>query len=274
MYILTIFALSLRLNMKYLLITFLLFFGLSLAHAEQLVELTAGADPWPPYIDESLPLGGVSVQLADAAFKTQGYTVKNRILPWARAMEEVKQARVDLILDAWWSQERSENFMFSRPYINGPVKFIKRKGMNFQYENLSSLNGKSLALVRDYAYGDELLRSKNYTRYEVHSFMQAVQMLSRNRVDLIIENELVARTRISQQAPELLAQVEFVENPLSDSYVFLMVSYKHPRNQEIIGAFNRGLTIILENGTYQKILDDNKLSLPEMFKAKNLSITP
>lgn len=235
--------------------------------AETLIELSAGADPWPPYIDENLPLGGVSVQIADAALRTQGYTVKNRILPWARAIEETKQARVDLIVDAWWSQKRSEQFAFSRPYINGPVKFIKRKGDDFHYSDLTSLTGKSLVLVRDYAYGDELLNAKNYTRYEAHNFMQGIQMLVRNRVDLSIENELVARTRIAQEAPELLHKIEFAQEPLSDNYVFLMASYKHPKHVEIIGAFNRGLTIILENGTYQRILKENNLEIPKMFQA-------
>lgn len=234
--------------------------------AENLIMLSAGADPWPPYIDENLPKGGVSVQIADAAFRTQGYTVKNRILPWARAIEETKQARVDLILDAWWSQERSETFVYSRPYINGPIKFIKQKGDDFQFVNLASLDGKSLVLVRDYAYGEELLNSKNYTQYFAHDFMQGMQMLVRNRVNLSLENELVARTRILQEAPDLLPKIEFAEKPLSDNYVYVVASYKHPKHQEMIGAFNRGLDIILKNGTYLKILEDNNLVVPNMFE--------
>jgi polar amino acid transport system substrate-binding protein len=239
--------------------------------AEQLIELSAGADPWPPYIDESLPMGGVSVQIADAAFRTQGYTVKNQILPWARAIEETKQARVDLILDAWWSQERSEEFVFSRPYINGPVKFIKRKGDDFQFKDLTSLSGKSLALVRNYAYNDELLRARNYTKYEINHFMQGVQMLTMKRVDLIIENELVAQTRISQEMPELLSKIAFAEDPISDNYVFLIASYKHPKHQEIIAAFNKGLTEIINNGKYYQILKANNLKTPKMFQHKKPS---
>lgn len=241
---------------------------------KELVALTAGADPWPPYIDQSLPKGGVSVQIADAALRTQGYTVQNKILPWSRALEEVKQARVDLILDAWWSQERSEHFLYSRPYINGPVKFIRRKSEPFTYEDLSSLNGKSLVMVRDYAYGEALMSAKNYTRYQAHNFMQGIQMLVRNRVDLAVENELVARTRIAQESPELLKQLVFVDNPLSDNYVYLIVSYKHPKHQEIIGAFNRGLDIILKNGVYQEILKANNLVLPKMFESPSISQFP
>jgi len=64
----------------------------------------------------------------------------------------------------------------------------------------------------------------------------------------------------------MISKIEFVDEPLSDNYVFLIASYKHPKHQEIIGAFNRGLTIILEDGTYQKIMEENKLERPKMFQ--------
>lgn len=232
-----------------------------------LVPLVAAADPWPPYIDDKHPMGGVSVQIADAALRTQGYTVSNRIMPWARALEETKFARIDVILDAWWSQERSEYFMYSRPYINGPIKFLKRKGDPFKYSDLSSLKGKSIALVNNYAYGDEFLNATHYERALVTNFLQAAYMLSLGRVDLTLENELVARSRLSIEAPEIFNKIEFVDKPLSDNYVYMIASYKHPQHLKIIGAFNKGLEKILENGTYQKIMQENKLAMPKMFKA-------
>lgn len=237
--------------------------------AEKPIQLVAAADPWPPYIDEKHPMGGVSVQIADAALRTQGYTVRNLIMPWARAMEETKKARVDLILDAWWSKERSRDFMFSRPYINGPVKFIKRKADPFRYSDLSSLKGKSIALVRNYAYGDDFLNTTNYEPVLVTQFLQGVHMLALNRVDLAIENELVARSRLLNDAPELIPKIEFVDQALGDNYVYLISSYQHPKHMEIIGAFNKGLAIILENGEYQKIMRENKLVMPAIFHSMN-----
>jgi len=250
--------------MRLLAAAFLLFHSL-FSSADNLVVLSAGADPWPPYIDESLPKGGVSVQIADAALRTQGFTVVNKILPWARAIEETKMGKLDLILDAWWSQERSEHFLFSRPYLNGPLKFIKRKGDSFDYEKNASLNGKSIALVRNYAYGDAFLNAQNYDRYVVHDFLQGMRMLSLGRVDLTLENELVARTRIQQAAPEMLDLIEWSPSPLSDSYVYLISGYSNPRHSEIINAFNKGLSIIINNGVYQQILSENSLPVPDIF---------
>ncbi len=57
----------------------------------------------------------------------------------------------------------------------------------------------------------------------------------------------------------------YVENPLSNNYIFVIASYKHPRHAEYIQAFNSGLEIIIKNGTYQKILKANGLAVPVMF---------
>ncbi len=230
------------------------------------VQLLAAADPWPPYIDEHHPMGGVAVALADAAFRTQGYTVRNRLVPWARALEETRAGRNDLILDAWWSQERSVQFMYSMPFLDGPLKFIRHKNDPFEFHDLSSLTGKSVGMVRNYAYGDELMSLNTYDKVDLTEFMQGVKMLALRRINLAIENELVARTRILQDAPELLPQLEFVEPAVNNNFIYVIAGYAHPNHVEMIAAFNAGLRTILKNGTYHKILSDHGLAIPEMFK--------
>ncbi len=215
-----------------------------LASAEsELIELKAAADLWPPYIDESLPLGGLSVQIADAALRTQGYTVRNHIYPWARALEQAKQGKVDLILDAWFTQERSEFFMYSRPYIDGPIKFIKLKDDPFVYKGLSSLKGKTVGLVRDYGYNEAFLADSNYEPFIVTGFIQAIKMLSHNRIDLTLENEFVAKTRILSDLPDIYPMIEFVEEPLSNNYVYVVSGYDHRKRPVITPCFPRSVAI-------------------------------
>lgn len=241
--------------------------ALPVAAERVLIQLQAAADPWPPYIDDQHPHGGISVQLANAALQTQGYQVINRMMPWARALEETRQGRIDLVLDAWWSQDRSRDFLYSRPYTDGPVKFIKRKQYPFEFRSMADLNGLTIGLVRHYAYDEELLKARNYTPFEVTDFMQSIEMLIKGRIHLAIENELVARARIKTEAPALAAQIDFGEEPLSNNYVYIISGYKNPRHVEIIAAFNRGLDIILNNGTYAHIMQENGLTVPKMFQS-------
>ncbi len=95
--------------------------------------------------------------------------------------------------------------------------------------------------------------------------MQAVEMLVKGRIDLTLENELVAKTRIQEQHPELLSKIAFVEKALSNNFVYVISSYKNPHHAEFIQAFNKGLQIILKNGTYHQILKSNGLPIPALF---------
>ncbi|WP_157497192.1 substrate-binding periplasmic protein [Hahella ganghwensis] len=225
----------------------------------ELQTIVAAGDPWPPYIDEMHPELGVSVEIANAAYATQGYRVRQMIVPWARAMEGTRVGTFDLVLDAWWSSERSREFMFSRPYLDGSVKLIKRKGDPYIYEGISSLKGRLVAVVRGYAYNEELNTSPEVQRFEVIDFASAVAMLLKERVDFAVENELVARYRLAQVAPESLTKIEFVEPPLSVNLVYVISGYRNPRHYEYINAFNKGLQIIRENGVYSDILKRNGL---------------
>ncbi|OZG74993.1 amino acid ABC transporter substrate-binding protein [Hahella sp. CCB-MM4] len=225
----------------------------------QLETLVAASDPWPPYVDEMHPEMGVSVEIANAAFATQGFKVRQLMVPWARALEGTRTGTFDLILDAWWSSERAMEFMYSRPYLDGSVKLIKRRDEPFIYQGLDSLSGKQVAVVRGYAYNDEFNASPDIRRYEVVDFASAVAMLLRGRVDFAIENELVARYRLGQVAPDSLAKIEFVEPPVSVNLVYVISGYRNPRHYEIITAFNRGLEIIRNNGEYLEILKRNGL---------------
>ena len=62
-----------------------------------MIQLKAAADPLAP-IDETHPAGGVAVELADAALRTQGYAVRNRIMPWARAW---RRHELDATISFW-----------------------------------------------------------------------------------------------------------------------------------------------------------------------------
>lgn len=231
------------------------------------IIISAG-DPWPPYIDDKHPHQGVSVEIANAAFATQGFRIKQIFVPWARAIEGTRTGSYDLILDAWWSPERSKAFMFSKPYLKGAVKLIKRKDYPFTFDGLKSLKGKQVAVVRGYAYDYQFMTSDLFERFEVMAFENAIGMLLHERVDFAIEDESVTRYRLKNTAPEKLALIEFVSPPVSVNLIYIMSGYSNPRHYEYIQAFNRGLEILIKNGKYASILRRNGLTDHMAVKSK------
>lgn len=222
-------------------------------------KIVAAADPYPPYIDPGNPKQGISMQIVRAALASQGYEVEIRFVPWARALDGVKNGEYDILPNAWWTQERATFLLYSEPYMKNEIKFIKRKGSPFEYQGLASLTGKTVGIVRGYGYGDEFLNATNFNKPEVAEVLQNINKLVLGRIDLTLEDEIVARALIASRAPNLLKQIEFTHNALSTRQLYVTSGLKNPRRKAIIAAFNKGLAIIKANGTLDTILRENGL---------------
>ena len=227
--------------------------GVPRADAE---TVTLAADTWPPFVNAEHPEGGVSVQIIREALGRHGYQVELTIMPWARAMLSVSEGTFDALPDAWHTRERAEALRFSKPYMVNELRFLKRAGDDFQYQGLKSLRGKTVGTVRDYAYGTTFHQA-DFKREEVTDLITNIRKLARGRVDLAIADELVVRHRIADEAPELMDEIEFVETPYSTKELYLAVSHANPRVEEIIRAFNEGLTAMHRDGSFVAIMRDN-----------------
>ncbi|RND29255.1 amino acid ABC transporter substrate-binding protein, partial [Vibrio cholerae] len=97
---------------------------------------------------------------------TQGYTVEFTIMPWSRALNDVKEGKIDILPATWFTQERTTYLSYSETYLTNQVKFIKKAGDNFEFAGLASLNGKKVGIVRGYGYGDEFMNDPSFFRPE------------------------------------------------------------------------------------------------------------
>lgn len=242
--------------MKHLLALFLCLLAPLMVSAK---TVSAAGDPWPPFLDPKQSSKGIVVEIATAAFATQGYDLKMNFVPWARAIDGVKNAKYDVLLGTWWTEERAKFLLFSEPYMENAVKFIKQKGSNFEYNGLSSLNNKSVGVVRGYGYGDEFLNATNFKRPAATAFIANIKKLVAGRIDLTLEDELVARSIIANKAPDLIHKLEFTTNALSRNKLFVTSGLANAKHKELIQAFNKGLKQIKTDGTFDAILKKHNL---------------
>lgn len=222
--------------------------------------VTIAADPWPPYISENHPEGGVSIQIIREALGRHGYEVELTIMPWARAILSVRRGQFDVLPDTWYTQERGEVLQFSEPYAVNKLKFIKRADDNFTYRGLESLEGKNVGIVRDYGYGKAFYQA-DFEREATSDLIVNLRKLARNRVDLAIADELVARYRVHEESPTLMEEIAFVDPPYSTEDLHVAVGKSNPRGQAIISAFNKGLAEMRRDGTLAAIMEANDLPL-------------
>jgi polar amino acid transport system substrate-binding protein len=216
--------------------------------------LIAAADPWPPFADDKNPTDGVSLEIIRAAFETQDYEVTMMFVPWARALNGVRVGDYDLLPTTWKSNERMEYLHFSDPYLQNSIKFIKRVEDPFEYKDLSSLAGKTIGTIRGYSYSEDFVTATHFTKEEVNDFFTNIQKMLRDRIDLTVEDEIVAFSIIKEKNADFLSEITFLNPPLTVENLYITVGLAHPRHEEIINAFNKGLKIIKENGVYAEIL--------------------
>ncbi len=239
-----------RLLIRFFCLSLMLVLSLS-AKAE---TITAAGDPWPPFLDPDEPKQGIALEIVRAALATQGMEVKMHFVPWARAIKGVKESDYDVLIGTWYTEERTQYLAYSDPYLENQIKFIKRKGDGYEYQGLDSLSGKSVAVVRGYGYGDEFLNHPGFKRPEAKDLISNLRKLVSNRVDLTLEDEIVARAMMKKEMPELLGKVEFTQNAMSSNKLHVTVGLSNSLKDKILNAFNTGLKEIKANGTYESIL--------------------
>lgn len=215
--------------------------------------IKAAYGDWPPFFDAETE-SGAALEITQAAFASQGYSLQLYHAPWARVNIGVKNQQYDITLGAWWTTERAAMFDFSQPYFENAIKFIKRKDDTFEYRNLTSLKGKNIGVIRGYGYDDAFLTADNFQRTETNSLLSNVKKLINHRISLTLEDELVARTTISRTEPHLLSQITFSNTALTIKPLYIAVASDNPRADAIITAFNKGLAQIQSNGTLERIL--------------------
>lgn len=235
-------------------------FGLTYVHHIQAKLITIAADPWPPYIDFSKKSGGFCIEVIQAALATKNYKLDVKNVPWARAMKGVKFGQYDMLPNAWFTKERESDYLFSNPYAFNELKLVIKKGENFNFNGLSSLDKLTLGIINGANYGEEFDKSTNFNKVSTSNMLTNIEMLINDRIDMTLEDELGLVKFIEEQKPSLLKQIDFVEPSFSKKALHIAISHDNPLAKQIIQDFNNGLETIQNNGTYDAIL--RKYQLP------------
>jgi len=113
------------------------------------------ADQWCPYTCEAgSDKPGFMIEVAKAAFEAKGHQVVYRSVPWARALDDVRRTGAAQGAVGATDSDRSESTVFhDEPLGRSANVFVTRAGDSWTFKDLSSLNGRTLGVIKDYTYG-------------------------------------------------------------------------------------------------------------------------
>lgn len=217
------------------------------------------ADPWPPFNDQRLPNNGVASDLVSTALARAGYATRYRQVPWERAVHGLLRADYDVLINAWYSEERADFGYFSAPFLVNRIRFLRRKGSAIQFEQLADLYPYRIAVMRGYAYSSAFNDDPLLRKVGVGSFESGARMLQAGRVELTLEDEFVARYHLARGLSGIRDELEFIERPLSENGLHILVRRSHPQHRQIAEAFDRAIVAMRADGSYAAILQRHGL---------------
>ena len=211
-------------------------------------------DIWPPFTDDTLVNGGLATDIVSTALARAGYASDYEQVPWARALLGVGEGRYDVLVNAWYNDERTRIGQFSGEYLLNRIRFLKRKDTPLEYNSLEQLHTYPVAVVRGYAYSQAFDADTALQKVPVHNFAMAVRMLAADRVKLTLEDEYVARYYLARESPKVRNAVEFLPKPLSENSLHILVSLKNPEHEQIVASFDREIAKMKVDGSYERLM--------------------
>lgn len=222
--------------------------------------LRLAANNWPPFTDRGLPGNGLATDLVSTALSRAGYRSEYIEVPWARVIKGLQQSQYDVVLTAWYSAERDTYGLFSDAYLVNRIRFLQRRGGGIQFSQISDLYPYRIVVTRGYAYAPAFDNDARLNKYEVTDFLPAANMVAVGRVELTLEDELVAQYLLRQEPVSVREALEFLPTPLAETPLHILVRRSHPQHAQIVADFNRELATMRADGTYQAILQRHGLN--------------
>lgn len=224
---------------------FYLFLPASLA-CTQVVKV--GADfGWPPYsyIEEG-EIIGLDIEITRFIFYKLDYCVNFISMPsTTRAIEQIKNAKVDLVLAASYSPERAALGKFSEPYRYETVVLFTHTNADVEAASMSALfaQGATFALNRGSYIGQkfELLTQSHLDQVVfLSSVEKRLLLLNNGRVDFTVE-DLYAGNYLAQH--NNYGNIRQTQHVVYQNPVHLLVSevgFNHEKLSEINRAIVSG----------------------------------
>ena len=210
---------------------------------------------WAPHYGSSLPEKGLTTALVKAAFKAGGHSSQVDFIPWARALKEVEEGKSDVVMGAYFNEERAQKYYYSDRIYSLDLGLIARPGLDvLKYESLRELSAYKIGVSRGFANSDEF-DAADYLDKDIATFPNLnIRKLFRGRIDMAVMNFDLFRYEAKKEG-FCISDVTFMDPPLSTEGLYMMASRNIRDGERIIEDFNRGLLTIRQNGEFDRIVN-------------------
>ncbi|MBB1378600.1 transporter substrate-binding domain-containing protein [Pseudoalteromonas sp. SR43-2] len=218
---------------------------------------------YPPYFSENLPDNGWLYEITQSALKTQGINSEAEFTTWDRALKLLEKKRKTAILGAFYSLKRNEVFYYSRPLAVAHSGIFKRKESAINFDGtVQSLTPYSIGTEDNAFVSQEFTRNTELAITSTKSLPTSLYLLQQGRIDLVAGTKEVGKYWLEHNNEVDLDKnkIEYLLPDLASHKLYLVVSKSNYRAKEYLQKFNRGIDIIIENGSLAEIMKKHNFS--------------
>lgn len=232
---------------------FLLFLSISLTTFSQ-DTLHMAADVWPPFSDVN-GKKSIALEIVSTAFERMGKSVDVEITAFHNVLEGINSKEYAGGPVLWKTDERAESMNYSLPYFQNQLILIGRKGASVDLQNIPDLKGKKLGLVKDYAYGDSIINSKEIDIHYAENDQKNLEALLSNKIDLMLVDQVLINYLFKYQMNDVSELLEIASHPFIIKTLHLAIRKDYPKSKEIIKEFDKQIDTMIADRSYHKILN-------------------
>ena len=219
------------------------------AQASEKVYVIAHDATWPPmeFIDQNKNIVGFSPELIDAIADAAGFKIEHKNVAWDGIFAGLAAGKYDVVCSSVSITEaRKKAMLFADPYYEVQQALIVPKDSGAT--TLTELAGKPVG-AQIGTTGYFAIKKSNATPKSYDEVGLAIEDLKNGRISGVVCDEPVAADYALQQYKDSLKITGIVKTDQVEYYGMAIAK----GNQEIVDLINKGLKIIKENGTYDKI---------------------
>jgi ABC-type amino acid transport substrate-binding protein len=207
---------------------------------------------WPPFTDAP-GRPRFALDLVETALGRIGLKAQTSIVSAAEFTPALLEGAYDGSGAAWKDSEREAALVFSQPYLENRLVLVGRAGANVSARTLGDLNGKRVAIVGGYAYGDAIdLTAPVLVRSQ--SEEDSLALLLAGKVDYTLMDALVVQYIVNNHPKEAATRLQIGSTPLIKRQLHFAVRKSRPDAQSIVDRFNAQLRNLITDRTYHRLL--------------------
>jgi ABC-type amino acid transport substrate-binding protein len=214
--------------------------------------LTFVSTAWTPFTNDA-GQPRFALDLVEAALGRIKRTAKTVIVSPAQFTTSLLSGKFDGSAAAWKDPERERVLLYSQPYLENRLVLVGRLGADVSAKTLADLEGRRVAIVEGYSYGDAVEKSGAiFVRAATEE--ESLALLLKLSVDYTLMDDLVVEYIIRNYPKESATRLQIGSTPLITRELHLAIRRSHPDAEAIIAGFNAQLRGMIADRTYHRLL--------------------